>query len=85
MSNTVARSTWNYGIPIDITNSATSVYANAIDELIYEDPETLPNEEVGVQAEDEYDIEINRKSSRNDTHSYKYGRPDSDIIKEWLE
>jgi hypothetical protein len=63
---------WNYD-SIDITNSATSVYANAIDELIYEDPETLPNEEVGVQAEDEYDIEINPNLKYN---SYKYGRPD---------
>jgi len=63
---------WNYD-SIDITNSATSVYAKAIDELIYEDPETLPNEEVPVQAEDEYDIEINPNLKYN---SYKYGRPD---------
>jgi hypothetical protein len=63
---------WNYD-PIEITNFATSVYADAIDKLIYKNPETLPNEEVEVIAEDEYGIEINPNLKYN---SYKYGRPD---------
>ena len=63
---------WNYD-PIDVMDPATSVYAGALEDLIYEDPDTLPNEETEVAAEDSFEISINPNLKYN---SYKHGRPD---------
>jgi len=63
---------WDYP-EIDIADPATSVYAAAIDELIYENPETLPNKKVEIVAEDDFPIAINPNLKYN---SYRYGRPD---------
>lgn len=64
--------TWNYE-PVNVLNSETSVYAEALDEMIHDDPNDLPNEEVEVQAEDNFSLEINPNLKYN---SYRYGRPD---------
>ena len=63
---------WNYD-SINILNPSTSVYAEALDGLIFEDPDTLPNEKTEVVAEDNFNIAINPNLKFN---SYKYGRPD---------
>ena len=64
--------TWNYD-SIDVLNPQTSVYAIPLEELVYEQPDTLPNEEVKITAEDDFPIEINPNLKYN---SYRYGRPD---------
>mgnify|MGYP003148129910 CR=1 FL=1 len=63
---------WNYN-GIDILNSQNSIYADALEDLIYEDPDVLPNEEIEVAAESGLNIDINPKLKYN---SYRYGRPD---------
>tara|TARA_R110000824_G_scaffold70719_7_gene181278 strand:- start:1833 stop:2567 length:735 start_codon:yes stop_codon:yes gene_type:complete len=63
---------WNYA-GVDIMSTQSSIYATALDDLVYEDPGALPNEEVGVEAESGLNIDINPKLKYN---SYKYGRPD---------
>ena len=63
---------WDYK-PVDVMNSATSVYANALKNLVYKDPATLPNDETEVVAENEFEITINPSLKHN---SYKHGRPD---------
>ena len=63
---------WNYD-EVDILNPQNSIYADALDDMMYEDPGALPNEEVDIKAESGLDIDINPKLKYN---SYKYGRPD---------
>ncbi len=63
---------WNYP-EIDVTDPNTSVYAEAIEGLMYEDPAVLPNEEIEIKAEDEFPIAINPSLKHS---SYRYGRPD---------
>ena len=64
--------TWNYE-PVDALNPDTSVYAAPLDEMMYEDPDALPNKKVEVAAEDNFSLEINPSLKYN---SYRYGRPD---------
>ena len=58
---------------IDIMNPTTSVYAKALDSLVYQDPDVLPNELVEIKAEDDLKLDINPNLKYN---NYKYGRPD---------
>jgi len=64
--------TWNYD-PVDILNPSTSVYADALDEMAYDDPAVLPNDKVEVEAENELEIVINPNLKARE---YLYGRPD---------
>ena len=63
---------WNYD-PIDVMNPGTSVYATALMDLAYDNPDVLPNDETSLQVEDDHEIVINPNLKHN---SYKYGRPD---------
>jgi len=63
---------WDYD-PIDATNPSTSVYAESLNELTYEDPSALLNEPTEVSAEGGLKIKINPNLKYN---SYRYGRPD---------
>ena len=58
---------------VDVMNPMTSVYADALDDLVYEDHTALPDEVVEVEAEDGLTIEINPDLKYN---AYRYGRPD---------
>ena len=63
---------WDYK-PVNIMSSATSVYSEALNDLVHEDPTTLPNDEIEVAAENAFEITINPNLKHN---SYKHGRPD---------
>ena len=63
---------WTY-TPVDALNPKTSVYADSLKDMIYDNPGTLPNEAVEAEAEDSFAVTINPKLKFN---SYKYGRPD---------
>jgi hypothetical protein len=64
--------TWNYE-PVDVTNPETSIYAESLSELTYEDPSALLNEPTEITAESGLKVEINPNLKYN---SYRYGRPD---------
>ena len=63
--------------PVDILNSKTSIYADAIAKVedVDYDMEELKqtNEQLEIEAEDGFKIEINPSEKFN---QYKYGRPD---------
>jgi hypothetical protein len=63
---------WNFE-KVNIMDPSTSVYAEALEPLAYEDPDALPDESIEVEAEDDLKIDINPNLKYN---SYKYGRPD---------
>ena len=63
---------WNYD-PVDVMNSETSVYAAALLDLTYDNPDALPNEEADLQVENNHKIVVNPRLKHN---SYKHGRPD---------
>jgi len=67
-----APSEWSFE-GVSVLNPATSVYAQALDEITFEDPETLPNKTIEVLAESGLKLDINPSLKYN---SYKYGRPD---------
>ena len=63
---------WNFE-KVNLMDLSTSVYAEALSSFTYENPETLPNESIEVEAEGGLEIDINPNLKHN---SYKYGRPD---------
>jgi len=66
---------WMYEA-VDVMNPNTSVYADALEGLAYEDPGVLPNEEEGIIPSgwtQEETVTINPNLKYN---SYKHGRPD---------
>jgi hypothetical protein len=63
---------WNFE-KVNIMDPFTSVYAEALESLAYDDPDALPDEAIEVEAEDDLKIDINPNLKYN---SYKYGRPD---------
>jgi len=67
-----APDSWQFE-PVDAMNASTSVYAEALNEMVYEDPTTLPNEKAEVAAESGLEVGINPNLKYN---AYKYGRPD---------
>lgn len=64
---------WDYDQIINIMDPRTSIYADALEELVYDDPNTLPNENVEIVAEDQFEITVNPSLKFN---AYKNGRPD---------
>jgi hypothetical protein len=63
---------WNYD-SVDVLNPETSIYASALSDLTYDNPDTLPNNEANLQVESNHNMVINPNLKHN---SYKYGRPD---------